>query len=205
MLQGMCGAPIDNDATFATVNARTWISWDLADAFCRARGKTLPTEAQWEAAARGTAARLYPWGDVPPSCALANYDNKDTTHPCSNGLPNANGATLEYQVAVRPDGRSEFGVFDLAGNVEEWVADWYAPRAALSVDEAKNGGPSTGTQRVLKGGNKFSEITELRGAGRGSLAPNGDYTLSDGTVIHGDVNLWAVGFRCARPLEGAAP
>jgi serine/threonine-protein kinase len=89
-----------------------WVSWDQANAYCKWAGRRLPTENEWEKAARGVDARLYPWGNDAPNNTLSNYDLiiGDTT-----------------KVGSYPNGASPYGVLDMAGNVIEWVEDFYYP------------------------------------------------------------------------------
>jgi formylglycine-generating enzyme required for sulfatase activity len=116
------------------------VSWLQAETYCGVewRGGRLPTEAEWEKAARGTDGRIYPWGDEPPpNRALLNFNSNigDTT-----------------PVSRYPDGASPYGVYDMAGNVSEWVADWYDAEYYSIAPDQDPQGPVSGTSKVLRGG-----------------------------------------------------
>jgi formylglycine-generating enzyme required for sulfatase activity len=125
------------------------VTWHGAAAYCEWAGGRLPTEAEWEYAARGPEGNLYPWGDAPPTCDLANYGT------CSS---------VPSQVGSRPDGASWCGALDLAGNVWEWVGDWFGPYPD-SVQENPTG-PGSGEVPVLRGGGWHSPRWEVRTAYR---------------------------------------
>jgi len=149
------------------------VTWHDALAYAQWLGGSLPTEAQWELAARGTRGRKYPWGDEEPTCARANFN------PCGWRLKAVHG---------HPQGATPDGLEDLAGNVWEWSADWYADRypAAEATDPR---GPAPASLRVLRGGSFISGAGHLRGAYRGYYHP--------GFVGHD------IGFRVVwRPAEG---
>ncbi len=175
---GRCATPPGGAERPAPVDFPiTMITWAEATTFCAWAGARLPTEAEWERAARGPSGRVYPWGNV-YNPFLSNHGRFG-----NNELDGADGFLEVAPVGSFPDGRTPDGIEDLAGNVEEWVADWFAPEfAKASVINPR--GPDVGDERVARGGGFGSPRPFLRGASRLRVPP------------------WArrawLGFRCAR-------
>lgn len=145
-----------------------YVYWHYAETYCAWAEARLPTEAEWEKAARGTDGRTFPWGNTAPTVNLANYYETigDLT-----------------EVGKYPSGASPYGALDLAGNVWEWVADWYDASIYSHSPVDNPGGPATGAERVIRGGGFVNMDYELRSTTRFGNDPD-----------EADV---AIGFRCA--------
>jgi formylglycine-generating enzyme required for sulfatase activity len=151
-----------------------YVDWQQAQTFCKWRAARLPSEAEWEKAARGgLGGKSYPWGDESPLCqkGVANGAKFDDNQNC-------NATDTEPVGSYAPNG---YGLFDIAGNVWEWVADWYAGYSGAGSDNPTS--PDSGSFRVLRGGGWNSNELSLRASSRYNYDP----------VFRSD----DFGFRCA--------
>lgn len=137
------------------------VTWEQAAAYCKWVGKRLPTEAEWEIAARGTDGRTFPWGNGAPTCKLAHYAS------CGGGY---------VSVEALPAGKSPYGALNMAGNISEWVDDLYDAAYYARSPASNPRGPATGDGRVVRGGNGISPPLELRTANRAYKA-RGNHAL----------------------------
>lgn len=179
-------------------NPVRWLDWERAVSVCRYEGKRLCTEAEWEYAARGRNASVFPWGNLPVSCVLATYF--DESGPgCGTGGPS--------KVGLKPGGASWNGALDMAGNVAEWVADFYradlyAERSGDSVVDPLQREPAAGLDaHVIRGGSfrdgnaplrSFTRAFATTGAGTDAIGVRCCVSLDDATgVTPGDGGVGA--------------
>jgi formylglycine-generating enzyme required for sulfatase activity len=161
------GKPPADGSNHPVVN----VSWDDATAYCAWSGKRLPTEAEWERAARGNAeGKMYTWGDRDPTAKEARYNRLDGPGPvCSFA-------------------RNDFGLCDMAGNVWEWCSDWYGQKYYEVSPDRNPSGPETGLYRVLRGGSWFD-------------VPKLFLTVPYRSWARAAERSPTIGFRCARSVK----
>ena len=145
-----------------------YVDWNMAKTYCEWARRRLPTEAEWEKAARGIGGRFYPWSGSAPTVSLLNYKSNvgDTT-----------------EVGKYPDGASPYGAVDMAGNVGEWVADWYSDTYYQRSLLTNPPGPDIGEYRVVRGGSWISDNNSVRSTYRNWFPPTATNNI--------------LGFRCA--------
>jgi formylglycine-generating enzyme required for sulfatase activity len=177
---GACDPPAFDaaaDWTAEPEHPMTLVSWYDARNFCAWRGARLPTEAEWERAAKGWSGRTYPWGHI--------YNPKLCNHGrfALDPLDDSDGFAELAPVGSFPQGRTPEGVDDLAGNVEEWVSDWYAPDYPETT-VVNPTGPKNGDEKVVRGGSFADGRAWMRAAARSWSLPS--------------LKRPARGFRCVR-------
>jgi formylglycine-generating enzyme required for sulfatase activity len=161
------GAPVYTNPQYGDFPV-VGVTWDMASNYCAWAKADLPTEAQWEKAARGPDSSPYPWGINAPSCSLLNF----------KGCLGHTSGVIDYS-----DGRSPYGAFDMAGNVFEWVKDFYDEHAYDSMPSSNPTGPASGTTHVVRSSSYETEA---------SLVLSGVRHPANTTYHSADL-----GFRCA--------
>jgi len=157
-----------------------YVTWEEAKELCAAKHTRLPTEAEWEKAARGSEGSLFPWGDTAPNPTLAMF-----------GQYHVHEIPILAAVDSHEAGKSPYGLRHMAGNAAEWVEDWFGSDYYASMPERNPPGPTSGRYKSVRGGSWKSHPVMLRTATRGGSSP--------------DQRSATIGFRCATSSTAPVP
>jgi len=157
-----------------------YVTWAEAKDLCMAKGKRLPTEAEWEKSARGPLGNLFPWGQTAPNPTLAMF-----------GQHHVHEIPILAAVDSHEAGKSPYGLHHMSGNVAEWVQDWFGADYYAYMPERNPAGPTSGRYKSVRGGSWKSKQIMLRTATRGGSAP--------------DQRSATIGFRCATSSTFTTP
>lgn len=157
-----------------------YITWAEANGLCASKRARLPTEAEWEKAARGPSGNLYPWGDADPNSTRAVF-----------GQHHVHEIPILAAVNSHDEGQSPYGLHHMAGNVAEWVLDWFGFDYYAYMPDRNPPGPTAGRYKSVRGGSWKSKRVMLRAATRGGAAP--------------EQRSATIGFRCARTAVSPSP